>query len=95
VPTQPVSFDPGEKPSTIKGLWLDYASKVRVPKGGNQWKETEQAFYSGAYAFFGAYSSAVDVFTEEEVMAWLTARKEECEERARERIRELGMKPGF
>lgn len=71
---------------TIESLWQEYASRVRVPMGGLQWKETRRAFYAASVALLQAQRDQVPE-NEEAGVEWLQSMLDECA-RFFERVRE-------
>ncbi len=73
--------------STVKAMWMEYALACGIPRDGIQWQETEQAFYSGAYAFLAAQFNLIGGdLPEDDGVAWLEARKKEIEDAQRIRV---------
>ncbi|MGH9900218.1 MAG: hypothetical protein ACRD68_00075 [Pyrinomonadaceae bacterium] len=70
---------------TVREMWEGYAEACGVPRGGVQWNETEQAFFSGVYTFFASFLRFTD-HPDEVGAAWLETIRQECEADAAARI---------
>lgn len=72
---------------TVLEQWNTYAKAVNVPEGGVQWRETEQAFYSGILSFMSEMLKIADL-PEDDGAKWLEERRNEVQQKMLARIEE-------